>query len=80
MKAFVIDDDEVVEWIDFFLELNRYAPSVRELSDFLGLGVATTHDRLKQLREKQRVTWNENDPRTLRTLHATDIAWSHQES
>ena len=63
-----IDDELLLDWIDGFVVDNRYAPSVREAADFLGLNVSTAHARLERLREQGYITWNEGETRTLRIV------------
>lgn len=61
-------DKELIAWIDTFQKENRYAPSVREVATYLGMGTAATHSRLSRLREENRLTWNEGETRTLRVV------------
>lgn len=67
-----VDDDSLFDWIGDFVIVNRYAPTVREVSKFLGVNLSTAHHRLAKLRDGGRITWNEGETRTLRIVESND--------
>lgn len=60
---------QVVDFIRWFLRTHSYAPSVREMAD--GIGVSSTSTVwfiLRDLKQKGRVTWVPNSPRTFKVI------------
>jgi SOS-response transcriptional repressor LexA len=63
-----VDDVELLRWIDEFVAINRYAPSLREVGAACGYSSpSSTAARLNRLRREGFVDWNECETRTLRT-------------
>jgi SOS-response transcriptional repressor LexA len=64
-----LHDDDLCAWIEDFVEQHRYAPTVRELMEACGYTSSSSAKvRLDRLRREGRVTWNEGEQRTLRTV------------
>lgn len=61
-------DDEFCTYIAKFYGVHRYPPSVRELAAHFGLSVSRTHDRLRELDQRGRITRAPHLPRTLRVV------------
>ncbi|MGG0939855.1 transcriptional regulator [Brevibacillus centrosporus] len=58
-----------------FTEKHKYPPTVRELSDMVGLKSSSTmHGYLERLRLLGLVTWEPSSPRTITAIEGEDIA------
>jgi repressor LexA len=60
---------ELLQMINIYINKNRIAPSVRELTKLVGLkSSSTTHGYLRRLKKKGYITWDETMPRTLKVI------------
>lgn len=64
-----VSDDELMGFVRTYSADHGFAPSMREIG--AGTGLASTSSvwyRLVVLRNEGRVTWNDNQPRTLKVV------------
>lgn len=60
---------EMFNLIKYFIEMNKYSPTVRELALLMDLkSLSTAHAHLEKLRDKNLITWNPKQPRTIRLV------------
>lgn len=62
-------DDDLVEFIDAYLDVHRYAPTFREVGKAFNLSSSSSvHQWLKRLRREDRIDWVDGETRTLHTV------------
>ncbi|MFJ9497770.1 LexA family protein [Brevibacillus centrosporus] len=65
----------VLEAILKYTAKHRYAPTVRELTEIVGLkSTITTHGYLERLKLQGLITWEPSAPRTITVIEGEDIA------
>lgn len=66
---------DVLQAIRHYIGENKYAPSIRELCDIVGLkSSGTMHRHLENLRKQGLITWEPSSPRTITVIEGEDIA------
>lgn len=69
-----VSDAEILRCIDYFLQLNDYAISLRELGEAVGLSSSSTiHARIARLAKEGLVKYEPTDPRTLRVTETARL-------
>lgn len=64
---------EMFNLIKYFIQMNGYSPTVRELASLMNLkSVSTVHAHLEKLRNKNLVTWIDKTPRTIRIVEGAE--------
>lgn len=63
---------EVLRWVDRFIDQYGFSPTIREVAAGMDLTVDTTHRALIGLRSDGRMTWEENQGRTMRLVVESD--------
>lgn len=61
-------DTTLLDFIRDYSKRNRYAPTLQEMGDFLGVKRETVKARLDRLQKKGRVTWKAGSQRTVRVV------------
>ncbi|MGE7271706.1 transcriptional regulator [Brevibacillus panacihumi] len=75
MRKITTKQREVLKAIMTFTEKNKYAPTMRELSDMVGLkSVSTLYTHLEKMKLSGLITWEPSMPRTITVLKGEDIA------
>lgn len=63
---------EVFGWVERFIDQFGFSPTIREVAAGMDLTVDTTHRALIGLRSDGRLTWEENQGRTMRPVTEND--------
>ena len=63
---------EVYEHLAVAIALHGYPPTLREISEALGINVSAVHQHMQALRRKGYVIWNPKMPRTIRIVEVHD--------
>lgn len=75
MRKITTKQREVLKAILTFTEKNKYAPTMRELSDMVGLkSVSTLYTHLEKMKLNGLISWEPSMPRTITVLKGEDIA------
>ena len=61
-----VETHRIVEFLRTYHSKHGYAPSVREVAEFLGVGISTAHRHLHSLLQAQEITAESGRSRTWR--------------
>lgn len=65
MKNLTVRQNQVLNYIAGYLRTHNYPPTIREISEFLGISVKGAYDHVKALQKKGRLRFNNNRSRTI---------------
>lgn len=65
MKNLTARQNQVLNYIAGYLRTHNYPPTIREISEFLGISVKGAYDHVKALQKKGRLRFNNNRSRTI---------------
>jgi repressor LexA len=71
MKDLTPRQREVLEYIELFIEENKYPPTMREISGNFGISAKGAYDHVKALQKKGRLSLAGNRSRTIEVLEAS---------
>ncbi|MED4749971.1 transcriptional regulator [Brevibacillus choshinensis] len=75
MRRITTKQRNVLDAIMEFTKNNKYPPTMRELSDMVGLkSVSTLYTHLEKLKVHGLITWEPSSPRTITVVEGEDIA------
>jgi repressor LexA len=70
-----VSDEQVLEFIEEFVDSNGYAPSVRDVMEAMDVvSPSTAYSRLKKLRKQGRIDWADDRSRTIRIIQPMEVA------
>ena len=62
--------EEIYKYIVEYIKIKKYAPTIREIAESVGLNsISTVHNHLKKLEEAKYIKRDEDKPRTIEILH-----------
>lgn len=65
MKNLTVRQNQVLNYISGYLQTHNYPPTIREVSEFLGISVKGAYDHIKALQKKGRIRFNNKRSRTI---------------
>lgn len=69
-----VSDEQVLVFIEEFVDTNGYAPSVRDVMEAMNVvSPSTAYSRLKKLRDQGWIDWAPDRSRTLRVLQPDSV-------
>lgn len=77
MKDLTPRQREVLEYIELFIEENKYPPTMREISGHFGISAKGAYDHVKALQKKGRLSLAGNRSRTIEVLEASGTDLGH---
>lgn len=77
MKDLTPRQREVLEYIELFIEENKYPPTMREISGHFGISAKGAYDHVKALQKKGRLSLAGNRSRTIEVLEASGADVGH---
>ncbi|TVR88241.1 MAG: transcriptional repressor LexA [Spirochaetaceae bacterium] len=80
MKDLTPRQREVLEYIELFIQENKYPPTMREISGHFGISAKGAYDHVKALQKKGRLSLAGNRSRTIEVLEASGahVAKGHE--
>ncbi|TVR69996.1 MAG: transcriptional repressor LexA [Spirochaetaceae bacterium] len=72
MRPITARQQEVLEFIRSFIRINKYPPTIREISDNFGISVKGAHDHVRALKKKQAIRCDTNRSRAIEILDHQD--------
>ena len=74
MKNLTARQNQVLKYIADYVRAHHYPPTIREISEFLGISVKGAYDHIKALQKKGRLHLNNNRSRTIELVEHEDDA------
>jgi repressor LexA len=68
MKNLTDSQQKVLDWISAFITEKGYSPTARDIAAGSGFSVKAAYDYMCALRRKGKLTWVQNQARTIRVL------------
>lgn len=72
MKNLTARQNQVLNYIADYLRAHNYPPTIREISEHLGVSVKGAYDHVKALQKKGRIHFNNNRSRTIELVEHED--------
>lgn len=72
MRPITERQQEVLDFIRRFIRINKYPPTIREISDNFGISVKGAHDHVRALKKKQVIRSDSNRSRAIEVLDESD--------
>lgn len=70
----IISDNEIMVWLQRFIDKNGYSPSMREITEGLGYySTSTVFARMSHLAENGYISWTPGKSRTIRILNRAEV-------
>lgn len=72
MRPVTARQQEVLSFIQSFIQTNRYPPTIREIAESFNVSVKAAHDHVKALEKKEMIRYDANRSRTIEVLVAPE--------
>ena len=72
MKKVTKRQEEVLNFIARYIQVNAYSPTIREIANFFSISVKGAQDHLSALKKKGLVRQEERKPRTIELVNDTE--------
>ncbi len=72
MRPVTARQQEVLSFIQRFIQTNRYPPTIREIAESFNVSVKAAHDHVKALEKKEMIRYDANRSRTIEVLVAPE--------
>ncbi len=72
MKNLTARQNQVLTYIAEYIRSHNYPPTIREISEYLGISVKGAYDHVKALQKKGRIQCNDNRSRTIELVQNGD--------
>lgn len=72
MRPVTARQQQVLSFIQSFIQTNRYPPTIREIAESFNVSVKAAHDHVKALEKKEVIRYDANRSRTIEVLVAPE--------